>query len=416
MVISGSCELRILRTEERGSKLATMAMSDADFFDLIQHKDVAGALAFLAERPALASARDAYLGSTPLHFAAHRGLTEVVAALLAVGADVHAFETVSQTTALHWAAEGGHLAIVDLLLARGGSLEVHDEWHRLTPLGWATVVDWAPQYRDDRVGTVKRLLAAGAAIDPFTAIALGRLTELGALVAGDAAALAQRLGYVAWEMTPLHVAAATNQTGAARLLLELGADPSARTSTGLTPLAIARQRGHDATATLLSETGASSDLSAAVTAGDLAEATACLLDTTRPPVDALSQLLFVATERQDAGMVGALLEAGANPDFEIRHLAGERPAMLTPLHFAARAGCVDVARILLTAGANLNAGRDAGVPTPLHFAAGEGHVDTVRALLASGTDRSARDAAYHATAAGWAEFAGHAGIAALLIE
>lgn len=393
-----------------------MPLSDADFFALVQQKDVAGALAALNERPALAGARDGYLGSTPLHFAAHRGLTDVVEALLAAGADVHALEAVSQTTALHWAAEGGHLAIVDLLLACGASLEVRDDWHRLTPLGWATVVDWAPQYRNDRVGTVRRLLVAGAAIDPFTAIALGRLSELRAIVARDGAALAQRLGYVAWEMMPLHVAAATNQIDAVKQLLELGADRAARTSTGLTPLAVARQRGHEAATTSLSEAGASPDLSAAVAAGDHAMATACLENTRRPPVDVLGRLLFVATERQDAGMAGALLSAGADPNVQIRHLAGEQPAMLTPLQFAARAGCADVARALLASGADPNAGRADGVPTPLHFAAGEGHVDTVRVLVASGADRSARDAAYHATAAGWAEFAGHAEAVALLSE
>jgi ankyrin repeat protein len=391
-----------------------MAISDTDFFDLIQQKDVAGALAALATRPALAGARDAYLGSTPLHFAAHRGLIEVVAALLEAPADVHALEAVSQTTALHWAAEGGHLAIVDLLLARGALLEVRDDWHRLTPLGWATVVDWAPQCRDDRVGTVNRLLAAGVALDPFTAIALGRSADLRALAARDRAALSQRLGYVAWEMTPLHVAAATNQVDAVRLLIELRADSDARTSTGLTPLAVARQRRREATAALLGAPGAPRELSAAVAVGDVIEAKQCLQDATRPSADVVSRLLFVATEQRDAGMAGALLEAGANPNVEIRHLAGERPAMLSPLQFAARAGCADVASVLLAAGADPNAGRANGVPTPLHFAAGEGHLEAVRILLASGADRSARDSAYHATPAGWAEFAGHAEIVALL--
>jgi ankyrin repeat protein len=145
----------------------------------------------------------------------------------------------------------------------------------------------------------------------------------------------------------------------------------------------------------------------------LAEATTCLQNVT-PPIDLSSRLLFVATERNDASMSGALLAVGADPNIHVRHLAGEQPAMLTPLQFAARAGFADVARVLLAAGANANAGRDAGVPTPLHFAAGEGHLDTVRVLLASGADRSARDRAYHATAAGWAEFGGHAEIAALL--
>jgi ankyrin repeat protein len=393
-----------------------MSASESDFFGLIQQKDVAGVLAALAERPALASARDAYLGSTPLHFAAHRGLTDVVRALLAAGADVHALEAVSRTTPLHWAAEGGHLAIVDLLLARGAALEVRDDWHQLTPLGWATVVDWAPQYRDDRIGTVRRLLAAGAALDAFTAIALGRFSELRAMAAGDHAPLSQRLGYVAWEMTPLHVAAATNQADAGRLLLELGADPGARTSTGLTPLAVARQRRHEATTALLSEAAAAADVSVAVAAGDLAEARARLQGATRPPGGVLSRLLFAAVEQKDASMTSALLACGADPNVQIRHLAGERPALLTPLQFAARAGCADAAQALLAAGADPNAGRATGVPTPLHFAAGEGHLDAARILLASGADRSARDGAYHATPAGWAEFAGHAEIVALLSE
>jgi ankyrin repeat protein len=393
----------------------TMSIADAEFFELIQQKNVAGALAALAERPELAGVRDEYLGSTPLHFASHRGLTEIVEALLAAGADVHALEEVSQSTPLHWAAEGGHLAIVELLLARGASREVRDDWHRLTPLGWATVVDWAPQYREDRLGTVKRLLAEGAALDAFTAIALGRSSEFRAIAARDGTALEHRLGYVAWEMTPLHVAAATNQADAVRQLLELGADPLARTSTGLTPLAVARQRRHEAAAALLSAPGAPPDVSAAVAVGDLAEATA-FLQNAAPPVDLSSRLLFVATEQNDASMSGALLAAGADPNVQIHHLAGEQPAMLTPLQFAARAGFADVARVLLAAGANPNAGREAGVPTPLHFAAGEGHLDTVRVLLASGAGRSARDRAYHATAAGWAEFAGHPEIAAVLSE
>jgi hypothetical protein len=74
----------------------------------------------------------------------------------------------------------------------------------------------------------------------------------------------------------------------------------------------------------------------------------------------------------------------------------------------------DIARALLEAGADPNAGRDAGAPRPLHFAGGEGQLDTVRVLLASGADASAREGVFHATAAGWAECAGHAEVAALL--
>jgi ankyrin repeat protein len=392
-----------------------MSVSDSQFFDLIQKKDTAAALAALAARPALACAPDTYLGSTPLHFAAHRGLTEVVAALLDAGADVHVREAASGSTALHWAAEGGHVAIVESLLARGASLEARDDWHLLTPLGWATIVDWAPQHRDDRPGTVARLLAAGAILDPFTALALGRIDSLRTMVATDPTAMNVRLGYVAWEMTPLHVAAASNLAEPVRLLLDLGADRGARTTTGLTPFALARQRGHADVGALLDDPGASMDVSAAVAVGDVDGIAACARSTLAVPRDILSRLLFVAVEQQNEAVAAALLLAGADVDVRIHHLAGERSAMLTPLQFAARGGCAKLAHVLVNAGANPSAGRAEGLPTPLHFAAGEGHLETVRVLLAAGADIGARDSVYHATPAGWAEFGGHSEVAMLLL-
>ncbi len=79
---------------------------------------------------------------------------------------------------------------------------------------------------------------------------------------------ASGLGYVDWEMTPLHVAAAANLAGAAAVLLELGADPAARTASGLTPLAVARQHRHEAVLAVLASPGAAPEVSAAVAAGD----------------------------------------------------------------------------------------------------------------------------------------------------
>jgi hypothetical protein len=92
-----------------------MAISDAGFFDLIQHKDVAGALEALAERPALAGARDAYLGSTPQHFAAGEGHLDVVRVLIGAGADRSARDTACHAPPAGWAEFAGHAEIAALL-------------------------------------------------------------------------------------------------------------------------------------------------------------------------------------------------------------------------------------------------------------------------------------------------------------
>ena len=52
--------------------------------------------------------------------------------------------------------------------------------------------------------------------------------------------------------------------------------------------------------------------------------------------------------------------------------------------------------------------------TPLHGAAGAGELAVVQALLERGADPSATDPTFHATPLQWAEFLGHADVAALL--
>jgi ankyrin repeat protein len=77
--------------------------------------------------------------------------------------------------------------------------------------------------------------------------------------------------------------------------------------------------------------------------------------------------------------MAVLLKAGA--DFAVTHPDGE-----TPLMAAARTGRVDAVRLLLEAGANVNAADTYQQQTALMWAATEGHVDAVKTLLAAGAD------------------------------
>lgn len=59
---------------------------------------------------------------------------------------------------------------------------------------------------------------------------------------------------------------------------------------------------------------------------------------------------------------------------------------MTALHWAAERGDVDIARMLIRAGANFSAGTRIGTYTPLHIASRNGHAAIVEAMLAAGAD------------------------------
>ncbi|KIZ01268.1 hypothetical protein MNEG_6694 [Monoraphidium neglectum] len=93
---------------------------------------------------------------------------------------------------------------------------------------------------------------------------------------------------------------------------------------------------------------------------------------------------------------------------------GKGTSGYTPLHYAARAGHLECAALLLRAGACVDARTVQGRATPLHRAAHVGSLDVVKLLVAAGADGLTQDAdgetALHKAAA-----EGHAAVAAFLI-
>lgn len=89
-----------------------------------------------------------------------------------------------------------------------------------------------------------------------------------------------------------------------------------------------------------------------------------------------------AARRGDAEAVRSLLRAGADTNAS----AGDG---MTALHWAADAGHLEIAKILMYAGANVDAATRLGNYTPLHLAARQGHGPLVEALLEGGADADA---------------------------
>jgi ankyrin repeat protein len=330
----------------------------------------------LDARPDLIDARGGgFQNQTALHKAAWHDRVDCVRLLLDRGADVRIRDDGDNAYALHFAAESADLAIVRILVEAGSDVIGEGDDHHLGVLGWATCL------RRVREDVADYLMANGARLTLWSGIALNRADEVRRLIAHEPKLLDARMSRNEHHRTPLHHAAAKNRPDVVRLLIELGADPNARDAVGATPLTTASQEGADERlmATLLGA-GATIDFVAALNLGryDLAD----------------SML------REDPARIGT-----QGRDTIALHLAAVRKNARS-------------VRWLIDHGVDVNAKRSLWDcnQTALHVTAENGAVDVARMLLDAGADPAIRDDKYESSALGWAEFCGQPAIAQLLQE
>jgi ankyrin repeat protein len=181
--------------------------------------------------------------------------------------------------------------------------------------------------------------------------------------------------------TPLHHAAGRNQLEVVRLLLELGADVNAADLSGATALVTAVHNAADQKiVTLLFEAGARIDFIAALSLPryDLAETMLRDNPNRIGPHGEDTIALLIAVSRRDADGVRWLIDHKVD---------------------------VNAKRVMWDCN-----------QTALHMTAADGNVEIARMLLDAGADPSIHDDKYDNTPLGWAEFCQHPQIAALLRE
>ena len=248
----------------------------------------------------------------------------------------------------------------------------------------ATALHWGA-YRDD-VETVRLLLAAGAAVEPANALGVTPLwlaanNGSSPVVEALLAAGADPNRALPSGETPLMTASRTGSAGAVRTLLAHQADPHAREHAhGQTALMWAAAQGHPEAVRLLLASGAR--------VGDRSKVYPQIVSSSgnadRSGVFEVMQggytpLLFAARSG-DAASARLLVAAGADVD-------AAAASGTSPLVVAAHSGHGALAAFLLDAGADPGAA-DAGYAA-LHAAALRGDPDLVRALLAHGADPDA---------------------------
>jgi ankyrin repeat protein len=393
---------------------------------------------FLVQSGANVDDINGFARRTALMAAVSEGHDEVIAALLAAGADTSLKSRAGDTALslavtnnamavavqlinakadpnltgaggvppLYSAAQAGHDQLAGMLLMAGAKPDQQPTGRMHTALmaaldgGYEAVVDLLIQAKADldvvdeagdsalmqslkaqRIDQVQRLLEGGA--DPDLGNSIG--------------------------LTPLFEAIRQDNRPALDLLLGHGAD----TSTSFSPsrLTSKDRKENEYTASLFAELGDGSPLRAAVRRGN-ADVIATLLDGGATPT---SNEMIEAVARGQAATVVRMLAAGASPDgtasvpllglamhrshneiVRVLLAAGAKPGGVVtatynpPLMYAAARNDTEMLSLLLASGAPVDELSHGGF-TSLYEAAAKGHLDTVNLLLAAGADINSRN-------------------------
>ncbi|XP_060830940.1 ankycorbin isoform X5 [Bombus pascuorum] len=391
--------LRLLREQEE-----TVGYRDRTLRNALHYcMDAGTAGAVAAAVPELVNAPDAE-GHTPLHLAVIAGDTQLVAVLLANGADVNAKDLEGHSV-LHWATVCGEAECVRLVLAAGARPSTPD-LRGGSPLHYAAQCCGAAATAElavpKKVGlkVLQTLLEFGADVNAKDED--GRQPILWAASAGSVEAvlaLARAGGSAAAGaadkdgLTALHCAASRGHARCVEALVNLcGAHPDHVDDNGCSALHYAATLGHaDATALILK-------LGADPNRQDRKGRTPALCAAAKGQLETLKILaqhggsLYARSVRG----TGVAHEAVASGRIElIKWLAKKRPSTLdvatqdgkTPLHVAALHGHLDVCKVLLDNGARINAvlrTSKGNLMTALDAALYRGHRDCAKLIQMHG--------------------------------
>ncbi len=367
---------------------------------------------------------------SPVADAAQRGDLEAVRTLLRDGADANGAQA-DGTTALHWAAMNDDVQIVEVLLYAGATVKPTTRLGGYTPLHLAS--------RSGHGDVVRALLEGGANANGFTNTGVSALHFAAqANSAGTIGALVEHGADVDSRdthssRTPLMFAAVSNSTAAMQALIDAGADmsaatdikdyeqiseanskdrarrtavsnaglppdqrPAARRGGGAPPQAAAGRAAKPAATT--PDPDAKPDPAETADPDEKPEPDAAADPDEKPHADTPSEKPH-ADEPADGSAPKPHADGSADSDTAKPEEPGEPPIKalsstqqigkqggFTALHYAAREGHRDAARLLVASGADIDQVTGGDESSPLLVAVINGHYDLATEFVEQGAD------------------------------
>ncbi|XP_055942105.1 uncharacterized protein LOC129972127 isoform X1 [Argiope bruennichi] len=360
--------------------------------------------------------------ATALHISLCNGHLEVIQSLIEKGADIEVIGTAKKCKPLHLASHLGNVQIVELLTSKGADIHSRDASVQATPL----VIAALRRHKD----VVKLLVAKGAdfreifklGTDPVNLTIFNALSEL--LLDEN---IEMNLSVVENLEPILLLAGGFGHQLMIKFCLEKGCYINARNEFGSTALHLAAISNHQEVVTFLLENGA--DINAEDSEGNTAlflaakhnaKETVCFLlnkktEITRFSTNGINTSLYLAVLSGHASIVDVLFKECEfdililQEKYDFLHRAsqfGHRKVVetllkegfkidapwcsLTPLHHAAVHNRCEIARLLISRRANVNA-QDAEGKTPLHLIVEGDSIEMLEILLNGGADISLRN-------------------------
>jgi len=299
-------------------------------------------------------------GVTPLYLACVNGSAAMIEKLVKAGADPNAAVTLGET-ALMTVARTGKVDAAQVLLEHGATVDARENWRGQTALMWAVA-----EHHPDMV---RVLIEHGADVNARSAIQHWER---------QVTAEPRDKWLPPGGLTPLLFAAREDCLECARILVERGADVNAQDPDGIGTILSAAINGHYDIGIFFVEHGANPNLADKTGRTALYSA----VDDHTMPASNRPSPKEIDNQHTSLDLIQALLAHGANVNAQLIKQQPYRTKLdrgddtmlttgTTPLLRAARAGDVEVMRLLLAKGADPKLETRNGV-NPLMAAAGVG--------------------------------------------